>query len=92
VPAEQPVDLTRHFERHRKAFFAFLIAMLASSVAKEAVLEHRLPSPLNLGFHLLLAAIGIAGIAFSSRKLQLALALAATAGFLSYVTLLFARL
>jgi hypothetical protein len=92
VPAEQPVDLTRHFERHRKAFFAFLMAMLASSVAKEVVLEHRLPSPLNLGFHLLLAAIGIAGIAFSPRKVQLALALAATAGFLSYVTLLFARL
>ncbi|MGE5062797.1 MAG: hypothetical protein ACM3IG_01895 [Myxococcales bacterium] len=92
VPAEQPVDLTRHFARHRKAFFAFLIAMLASSVAKEVVLEHQLPSPLNLGFHLLLAAIGIAGIAFSSRKVQLALALAATAGFLSYVTLLFARL
>src|SRR5690242_19948942 len=52
VPAEQPVDLARHFERHRKAFFAFLIAMLASSIAKEAVLEHRLPSPLNLTFHL----------------------------------------
>ena len=37
-----------HFERHRKAFFIFLLAMLASSILKEAVLEHRLPSPLNL--------------------------------------------
>jgi hypothetical protein len=92
VPAEESVDLTRHFERHRKAFFIFLIAMLASSIVKEAVLEHRLTSPLNLAFHLLLVAIAVAGIVFASKKLQLALALLGTAGFLAYVTLLFARL
>jgi hypothetical protein len=92
VPPEEPVDLTRHFDRHRKAFFAFLIAMLASSIAKEAVLEHRLPLPVNLTFHLLLMAIGIAGIIASGRKVQLGLALLAVAGFLSYVALLFARL
>jgi hypothetical protein len=62
VPAEQPVDLARHFERHRKAFFIFLIAMLASSILKEAVLEHRLTSPPNLAFHLLLVLIALSGI------------------------------
>jgi predicted transporter len=92
VPSEEPVDLTRHFERHRKAFFVFLIAMLASSVGKEAVLEHRLTSPLNLGFHALLALIAVGGIVFRDRKAQLAIALVATAGFLAYVMLLFARL
>jgi hypothetical protein len=92
VPAEEPVDLARHFERHRKAFFLFLIAMLASSIAKEAVLEHRLTSPLNLAFHAVLAAIGVAGIIFAARKVQLVLALFALAGFLTYVALLFARL
>jgi hypothetical protein len=92
VPAEQPVDLAGHFERHRKTFFGFLIAMLASSIAKEAVLEHRLPSTPNLGFHLLLAATAVAGIMFGNRKAQLAVALFATTGFLVYVTLLFARL
>jgi hypothetical protein len=92
VPAEQPVDLTRHFDRHRKAFFAFLIAMLASSIAKEAVLEHRLTSPLNLAFHILLAATAVGGILFRNSKIQLGLALFAVAGFLSYITLLFARL
>jgi hypothetical protein len=92
VPAEQPVDLARHFERHRKAFFAFLIAMLASSILKEAVLEHRLTSPLNLAFHLLLAAIGLAGMVSAGKKVQLWLALFAVAGFLTYVALLFARL
>jgi len=92
VPAEQPVDLAGHFQRHRTAFFAFLIAMLASSILKEAVLEHRLPVPLNLAFHLVLVAIAVAGIVFSSKKVQLALALLGTAGFFAYVALLFTRL
>jgi hypothetical protein len=56
------------------------------------VLEHRLPSPLNLTFHLVLAAIAGAGIAFSGTRIQLALAVAAVAGSLSYVALLFAHL
>ena len=92
VPAEQPVDLSRHFERHRKAFFIFLLAMLASSIVKEAVLEHRLPSPLNLSFHVLLALIAVGGILFRNSKAQLVIAVLATLGFLTYVALLFARL
>jgi len=92
VPAEEPVDLSRHFERHRKAFFIFLIAMLASSIVKEAVLEHRLTSPLNLSFHALLALIAVGGILFRNSKTQLVIAVLATLGFLTYVALLFARL
>jgi hypothetical protein len=92
VPNDEPIDLALHFERHRRSFYIFLIAMLASSIGKEAVLEHRLTAPLNLGFHLLLAAIAAAGIFVAGRKLQLVLALLATAGFLAYVVLLFARL
>jgi len=70
----------------------FLIAMLLSSIVKEAVLEHRLTSPVNLGFHILLALIAVGGIIARARKAQLALAVSATAGFLAYVTLLFARI
>jgi hypothetical protein len=92
VPAEQPIDLAGHFERHRAAFFAFLIAMLASSILKEAVLEQRLPLPLNLAFHLVLVAIALAGILFRSKRVQLALALLGSAGLLAYIALLFMRL
>jgi hypothetical protein len=92
VPAEQHIDLTSHFERHRRSFFAFLIAMLASSVGKEVVLEHRLPSPLNLGFHVLLAGIAVVGMLSRSNKLQLALSILASAAFFAYVAVLFARL
>lgn len=92
VPPEQPVDLARHFSRHRKAFFIFLIAMLASSLAKELVLEHRVSSLLNLIFHAVFAVAALAGIVFSERKVQLVLALFGVAGFLTYVAVLFARL
>jgi len=92
VPAEERLDLSRHFERHRKAFFAFLIAMLGSSILNEGVLEHRLPSPLNLLFHLVFGALAAAGMAFTGKKAQLALAVAAVAVFLSYVALLFTHL
>ena len=92
VPNDETVDLALHFERHRKSFFIFLIGMLASSIVKEAVLDHRLTAPLNLAFHLLLAAIAAAGIFARERRLQLTLALLATAGFAAYVILLFARL
>ena len=92
VGSRGTVDLVEHFERHRRAFFGFLIAMLATSIAKDFVLDHRLPSPMNLGFHIFLVGIGLAGIFGRSARLQLGLALSAVAGFLLYVTFLFARL
>lgn len=92
VPETARIDLTEHFEQHRRPFFIFLVAMLLSSIAKDGVLEHRLPSPLNLGFHLLLMAIAVAGIAWKAWKAQLALALAAVVGSLAYISLLFAHL
>lgn len=92
VPHGEPVDLNRHFEDHRRPFFAFLIAMLASSIAKEVLLEHRITSLLNLSFHVGLAAIALAGIIFRGRKVQLGLALCGVAGFVAYIALLFARL
>jgi hypothetical protein len=92
VGARGTVDLVEHFERHRRAFFAFLIAMLVISIAKDFVLDGRLPSPMNLGFHLFLIAAAIAGILARSPRLQLGLALSAVAGFVLYVTFLFARL
>lgn len=92
VPDEHPVDLAGHFERHRKAFFAFLIAMLASSLVKEFVLEHRFTSRLNLAFHAVFAIAAAGGIVFSGRKVQVGLALFGVASFLAYIAVLFARL
>ena len=66
--------------------------MLASSLAKDLVLQHRLTSPLNLAFHLLFGAAAVAGILLRGRKAQLTLAIFGVASFSSYVAILFARL
>jgi hypothetical protein len=86
------VDLIEHSDKYRRAFFGFLMAMLVTSIAKTLILEHQLPTPTNLGFHLLLMAIAAAGMFSRNHRLHIALAVAASIGFLAYVTLLFARL
>ena len=92
VGRDDRVDLLDHFERHRRIFFGFLIGMLAVSVLKDVVLDHRLPTPLNLAFHAGLAAIAVAGAVLRSARSQLSVALIAVAASLLYISLLFAHL
>jgi hypothetical protein len=92
VAPEHQVDLSGHYERHHRAFFAFLIAMLATSVAKDVVLDDRLPKPINLAFHALLAATAVMGLVVRGYRAHLAIALFAVAGTLAYIALLFAHL
>ena len=66
--------------------------MLVTSVGKTLIIDHRLPSPTNLGFHLLLVTFGIAGIFGKSHRLHVAIALGAAIAFLAYIALLFANL
>lgn len=86
------VDLVNHFDRHRRAFFGFLIAMLIASVSKDLVFDHHLPAPTNLAFHMVGIATSIIGILSKNARVQLALALVAVAGFLAYIAVLFAQL
>jgi hypothetical protein len=86
------VDLGEHFSEHRRPFFGFLVAMLAVSVLKDVVLDHKLPSPLNLSFHLVFVTVAVIGLIFGGRKAQLAIAVFGIAAFSAYVALLFARL
>ena len=86
------VDLSEHWERHRGAFFGFLIAMLAASLAKSFALDDRLPSRPDVLFHLLLALVGAIGILARNARVQLALACVTVAIFVAYVALLFARI
>lgn len=92
VESSGTIDLIEHSGKYRRSFFSFLIAMLATSIMKTLILDHRLPSAVNLGFHLLLTGIAVAGMLAKSHRLHVALAGAAAIGFLSYVTMLFAHL
>jgi len=92
VEPSDPVDLVDHFGRHRRIFYSLLIAMLVVSILKDVVLDRHLPTPLNLGFHVLLGATAAVGIAARSPRIHLWLALFGVAAFVAYITLLFARL
>ena len=92
APSGETIDLADHFDRHRRAFFLFLLATVAASVAKEFTLEGRLPLAGNLAFHILLATTAIIGATFANRTAQLMLAVVTLGGFVAYVALLFAQI
>jgi hypothetical protein len=92
IAIDAEVNLAEHFDRHRRAFFGFLIGVLVASITKDVILDHRLPTPLNLAFHAMLITTAILGIFMRSSRVQLWLALFAVAGFVLYISLLFAHL
>jgi hypothetical protein len=92
IGSDDRVDLVDHFDRHRKIFYGFLIAMLLVSILKDLVLSHHLPEPENLAFHAAFAATALAGISIANRRIQTWIALIGAAEFLLYIALLFAKL
>ncbi|WP_133366598.1 hypothetical protein [Qipengyuania sediminis] len=92
VPEAGAVDLTAHFERQRRPFFFCLLLVVLTSLAKEWMLDGRLPEPLNLGFHVLLMGVAVTGLIVRRTTVHLALALFVAVIFGAYVGVLFARL
>lgn len=92
IEAGGAADLIEHSGKYRRAFYGFLVAMLVTSIVKTLVIDHRLPSPTNLGFHLFMIVLAAAGMFSKSHRLHLAIAIAAAVGFLAYIALLFASL
>lgn len=92
IPPDGDIDLGEHWDAHRKAFFGFLLAMLAASLLKSLSLDGRLPAPADTFFHGLLAVIAVIGIWARGARLQLAIACASIAFMISYVALLFAHI
>lgn len=91
APGEN-VDLKAHYYRERIPFFATGLATISWSVAREWILEGRLPLPANLAFHLLFIVMGIAALASRGERLHQLFAGAMMILFLAYIVLLFARL
>lgn len=92
IPPSGDVDLGDHWERHRGAFFAFVLAMLAASLLKSVALDDRLPATADTLFHLLLALIAVAGIVVRNARIQLLIACISASVLVAYVALLFARI
>ena len=92
VPPAEPVDLRAHYERERTPFFAISIAMLAASLAKDLVVDGRLPGGANLAFHLVFATVSAAAILIRRPRFHEILAPAMALLVTAYIALLFARL
>jgi len=86
------IDLREDYYREYRWFFSALLFALGVSLAKDLILNGRLPEPRNLAAHGVFIAIAIAALAFRSARAQLTLALVGLAFFSGYIALLFTRL
>ena len=89
---DQPVDLAAYYDQHHQWFFGFLLVTLVVSVIKDVIINGSLPGPLNLGFHLFLAAASVSALLIRGRRYQEFVGVASAGAFIAYVALLFTRL
>jgi hypothetical protein len=89
---ESVIDLKESFYAHRRWFFTFAFAGIATSVIKEVILEGRLPLPANLAFHVLFAVTIFVGACTRRESYHKALVVCGLVAFVLYIVLLFARL
>ena len=68
------------------------LLMLAASIGKDWMLNHRLPQPTNLAFHGFFALMATLAIVSRKPRVHLFIALAMIVFSVAYVGLLFARL
>jgi hypothetical protein len=92
VTAGAPVDLRANYFAHARPFFALTMLLLVVSIAKDLVLDGRLPVPLNLATHVVLFALCAAAATTRRERFHQALAPVVAVIFAVYVTVLFARL
>jgi hypothetical protein len=91
-PAGEAVDLRAHYYREARPFFGLAIAMLAASVAKDWMLDSRLPEGPNLAFHLFFATVAAAAMLVRRPAVHQLIAPLMAVFALAYIGLLFARL
>jgi hypothetical protein len=92
VPPGEVLDLREHYYDTYRWFFAFVVLAALAGIAKEIVLDGRLPSPSNLAFELSFATAGaIAGLTRREWYHRL-LAPASALAFVWYTVLLFSDL
>jgi hypothetical protein len=89
---EPRVDLAVYYDQHHRWFFGFFLATLIVSVIKDVIINGGLPGPLNLGFHIFLAAASVSALIVPRRRYQEIVGVASAAAFVTYVGLLFTRL
>ncbi len=86
------VDLREHYYSHRRWFQSLLAMLIALSIAKQLLIEHTLPRPADLGFHIAFAAAGISGVLIANPRYHEFLAGVAACAIFAYIAFLFEHL
>jgi hypothetical protein len=89
---ESPVDMRANYFAHARWFFLMIIAGTLTSLAKDLVLDGKLPSPLNTGFHCMWIAMAAIACVTRVEWFHKLLALFAVAMNAAYIGLLFSHL
>ena len=89
---EGGLDLGEYFDRNHRWFFAFFLATLLVSVAKDIILGGRLPDSENLFFHGVFATGCILGLTLHGRRHQAVLGVGFAGAIVAYIAVLFTRL
>lgn len=92
VPPDHKIDLASHYEAQRRPFFTCLVLVVATSLAKDLMLDGALPERLNLVFHVALATAAATGIIFKRAAFHFGLSLFIALIFVIYVATLFGHL
>lgn len=77
---------------HRRAFFALLVAFIATSLVRDIVVSGRFSEPLNAAFHLLLMLGSVAAAVTAREWFHRLFAITSLLLFVLYIALLFGRL
>jgi len=85
-------DLRAHYYDHQRWFFALFVALIAASIAKSRVIYGEWPPPLDLAFHLVFAATGVAGALVRRPRFHEIIAATGLVVIGAYIALLFAHL
>lgn len=86
------VDLKKNFFDHRRWFFWIGFALIAVSISKDLVLTGGWPSPPNLAFHGVFAALLLVGALTPNERYHKFNAIVGFALFVVYTLLLFTRI
>jgi len=92
MPAGKTIDLRAHYYREARPFFAIAIAMLCVSIGKDVMVSGKLPTPVNLAFHLFFAIVAAIAIVTRRPRFHEIAAPLMAAFVIVYIALLFSRL
>jgi hypothetical protein len=86
------VDLREHYYDHRRWFFSLFVILIATSLLKGLAIEHKLPEPADLRFHIAFALTSITGIFIGNARYHEVLAGLGAISIFAYIAFLFERL